>query len=116
MSHQDTAEMLDVWDAFHPADDEDIADEFEGEDDDLASEAPPEIPSIDKLPDVVDYSTRAPGDFVLSGPLGEGKGVGRHFDTLEEAAQWAVSKYGKNRVGVLQEQGEFRWALLIKKA
>lgn len=113
----DADDVMDLVDEFrHGDEDEDITDEFDGEDDFLGVEAPPEIPTVDGLPDVVDYSTRGPNDFVLSGPVAEGRGHGRHFDTLGDAYKWAVDKYGKARVGVLPQQGEFRWALLIKAA
>src|SRR5690349_24015591 len=106
--------VQDLWDMFHPAEsDDDIAEEFveDGSYSDL--EETPLIPTIDRLPDVVDYSTRGPNDFVLSGPLGAGRGNGRHFETLKAACIWATKKYGKDRVGVLPQQGEFRWGLLI---
>ena len=65
-----------------------------------------------------EYSTRAPEDWVSSGPLGpEGSGRGRPFDTWEQAERWAKSFYGsrlKGRVPDAQRDGHNRWAFLIK--
>lgn len=106
--------VQDVWDMFHPADsDEDIADEFI---DDPDVEPLAEIPTIDRLPDVVDYSTRGPNDFVVSGPMGAGRGQGRYFESERNAYIWAISKYGRQRVVRIPQESEFRWALLIKAA
>lgn len=111
--HEETVQ--DLWDAFHPAEsDEDIADEFE--DDGEVEFTPPTIPTIDELPNVVDYSTRGPNDFVVSGPMGAGRGPGRHFESERNAYIWATSKYGRQRVVRIPQESEFRWALLIKAA
>lgn len=108
-------DVLDVWDSYHPVDAEE---ELEGcsEGDDFSDlDLAPQIPTIDVLPEYVDYSARGPGDFVISGPLGAGKGPGRHFNTALAAQNWAVSKYGRNRVKRVEGEGsEFRWAFLIK--
>jgi hypothetical protein len=77
-------------------------------------EETPLIPTIDRLPDVVDYSTRGPNDFMLSGPLGAGRGTGRKFGSVGSAYKWAVEKYGVKRVQMVEQESEYRWALLIK--
>lgn len=112
MQHED---VRDLWDMFHPADDENIADEFD-DTESVDPEVVPAIPTIDELPELVDYSTRGPNDFVLGGPLGEGRGAGRHFPSLARAYRWAVEKYGKARVQIPNQESEFRWALLIRAA
>lgn len=66
----------------------------------------------------VDYSTRHPSDWVISGPLGEhGRGPGRKFDTMKEAWFWAKGKYGRKLKGRITEATLFggnRWAFLVK--
>lgn len=66
----------------------------------------------------VEYSTRAPGDWVISGPLGaHGRGPGRHFVTIGQATRWAREKYGRRLKGRITEAANFggnRWAFLIK--
>ena len=65
----------------------------------------------------VSYSTRAPGDWVISGPLPEGGGPGRRFDSLKQAERWAREFYGARFKGVIREaanEGCNRWAFLIK--
>lgn len=65
-----------------------------------------------------EYSTRAPEDWVISGPLGrESSGFGRYFDTWEAAEEWARGFYDKRlkgRVPEAQRDGHNRWAFLIK--
>lgn len=64
-----------------------------------------------------EYSTRGPEDWVSSGPLGEfGTGSGRHFNTIEEAAEWARGFFGNRFKGVIPEtrEGASRWAVLVK--
>jgi hypothetical protein len=107
-------EMLDLWDAFHPSDSDDELDEFSESGDYSDLEEVPQIPTIDRLPDVVDYSARGPGDFVVSGPTGAGRGAGRYFKSLHEAYSWAVGKYGSQRVVLIPQESEFRWALMIR--
>lgn len=103
-------DLFEHWDA---APVEDAEETVDYSDLDLA----PAIPTIDALPEHVDYSTRAPGDFVISGPLGAGRGQGRHFNSTLAAQNWAVAKYGRNRVKRIDgESSEFRWAFLIKAA
>lgn len=99
-----------IWSLCHPVD---ATEELESEDEGI--EPPAEIPTIDNLPLVVDYSTRAPGDFVISGPCGDGRGKGRYFRNHGSAYQWAATKYGLRRVSRV-EAGEFRWAVLVKAA
>jgi hypothetical protein len=65
----------------------------------------------------IDYSTRAPGDWVISGPLAHGKGPGRMFATLEEATRWAREKYGprlKGRIAEATRWDASRWAFLVR--
>lgn len=108
--------MQDLWEMFHPAEADEEIDEFRENGDYIDLEEVPLIPTIDRLPDVIDYSTRGPNDFMISGPLGAGRGNGRHFGHLRDAYLWAVGRYGKQRVGVLPQESEFRWAFLIKSA
>lgn len=64
-----------------------------------------------------EYSTRAPGDWVSSGPLFSGGGPGRRFDTWDEAERWARAFYGtrlKGRIPDAQREGHNRYAFLIK--
>lgn len=66
----------------------------------------------------VDYSTRAPEDWVISGPLGEhGRGPGRHFASMKEARGWAKEKYGarvRRQIIEARRFGGNRWAFLIR--
>jgi hypothetical protein len=80
---------------------------------------PPRIPTQDELPARVDYSTRAKGDYIISGPLYPNQGHGRSFLRVSHARKWAERKFGEARVSVVPEcldAGAPRWALLIKKA
>ena len=85
----------------------------------------PQIPRHDCMPFVVDYSTRGPNDFVVSGPLGDAVGPGRRFPSLSAALKWAQGKYG-DRARLVPElaklSGELmdtyplaRWAILVKQ-
>lgn len=62
-----------------------------------------------------DYSTRGPGDYVISGPLtGRGKGRGREFDTIDDAENWARQHFGNRFKYRIPESGKGgRWAILI---
>lgn len=66
----------------------------------------------------VEYSTRHPSDWVISGPLGpHGRGPGRRFNSWKAAKRWAEEKYGSRLRGRLREAAMFggnRWAFLIK--
>jgi hypothetical protein len=66
----------------------------------------------------VDYSVRAPGDWVVSGPLGvHGMGPGRRFANIQQAARWVTEKYGtrvRHRIPEATLAGGNRWAWLIK--
>jgi hypothetical protein len=62
--------------------------------------AHPGTPTIDGIPVVVDYSTRSPRSFIISGPLGPPRrgGVGpdskgRRFGTPAQALRWAEGFY-----------------------
>ena len=64
-----------------------------------------------------DYSTRAPGDWVISGPLPSGGPPGRRFANWDEAEEWARAFYGKrlkHPIWEAQRDGGNRWAFLIK--
>jgi hypothetical protein len=77
--------------------------------------APEEIENL-RIP----YSTRAVGDWVVSGPVGDlpdSRG-GRRFDSWEDAEEWAKSKYGnkfRGRVAAIVDSATNRWGFLIKK-
>ena len=62
-----------------------------------------------------DYSDRAPGDWVISGPLGHlGGGPGRRFATVKQAERWAREKYGyRFKRPVVEAIPGDRWAFLI---
>jgi hypothetical protein len=67
----------------------------------------------------IDYSIRAPEDWVVGGPLGpHGYGRGRHFGSWDEVAAWAKDFYGaryKELKGTEEERnGQARWAVLVK--
>ncbi len=65
----------------------------------------------------VEYSSRAPEDWVSSGPLGLNQGRGRRFRDVESATRWARQFYGKRLKGIVpeaQRDGAGRWAFLIK--
>ena len=63
-----------------------------------------------------EYPDRAPGDWVISGPLGsEGTGRGRWFANWRQAEKWAREKYGfrfKRRVPEAAQYGA-SWAFLV---
>ena len=72
-----------------------------------------EIPTIDGQPTTVDYLDQNPLEgFVISGPLGDGLGRGRHFNTIPELLTWAGRRYPGARV-VNQTKGEHRWILRV---
>ena len=63
-------------------------------------DAYPEIPTIDGVPPVVDYSERGPRDFVISGKLGSSNAGfirasrgGRTFKSPNDALRWATHSY-----------------------
>jgi hypothetical protein len=82
----------------------------------------PEVPNCYLEDDEVeteewDYSVRAPGDWVISGPLPSGSGPGRRFENWDEAEEWARAFYGKrlkSPVWDLQRSGCHRWGFLIR--
>lgn len=92
-------------------------------DDELDGPAPsgPSTPTQDLSDDEVegtewDYSDRAPGDWVVSGPLGNlGGGPGRRFVTARQAERWCREKYGADFKRMIPEAipGD-RWAALIR--
>jgi hypothetical protein len=110
--------LWETWDESHPASrdgtGEDKGDFPESGDwEDL--EDLPQLPTIDLLPPMVDYSSRAPGDFIVSGPLSVAHNIqGRTFKTHNDAFKWACGHYGTDRVSPV-DAGELRWACLIKK-
>jgi hypothetical protein len=62
-----------------------------------------------------EYSDRHPTDWVISGPLADGKGPGRYFRSFRAAEEWAREKYGDKFIRMIPEAkvGK-RWAALIK--
>lgn len=115
--------VFEFWSVAHPADSEEEDGEGlgSGGDDPDELDTSPRIPTIDAIPLVVDYSDRAPGDWVIGGRLTPDAGTcdpwRRVFRTREEAFQWAVEKYGRQRVRLVRSDEEAtRWVALIKKA
>ena len=106
--------IFESWNEWHPSEaneDDEVFFPESGDWEDL--EELPQVPTIDYLPPVVDYSARGPDDFVVSGPLVGSDGPGRRFDSKREAYIWAIQKYGRARVTVI-DAGEVRWACLIR--
>jgi hypothetical protein len=63
-----------------------------------------------------DYSDRAPDDFVISGPLPDGWGPGRPFESVARAARWCRLKYGyRFRRMITEAESGGRWAALIRR-
>lgn len=69
-----------------------------------------------------DYSTRAPTDYVVSGPIcGEIRplgsiGRGRVFDSADLAEEWARNHFGSRFRGRIKEaERGARWAMLISR-
>jgi hypothetical protein len=88
--------------------------EQEVEDDPLAD---PEVPSIERQPESVEYDARSKEGFVVSGPLrsiaGDLIGRGRGFDTTHDAMTWARSRYPSAKLTLLNEGDEPRWAIRV---
>lgn len=66
-----------------------------------------------------EYSVRAPGDYVVSGPLGpDGGGPGHRFNSVQAALIWLTRRIGGNRIKQRIHEAEAgnRWAFLVKKA
>jgi hypothetical protein len=65
-----------------------------------------------------DYSIRAPGDVVLSGPLTGSCRKGRMFSSRASALEWAKGKYGEEKVyelpGLGPEEEMRLWAVVVK--
>lgn len=64
-----------------------------------------------------EYSVRAPGDYVVSGPLGaEGRGPGHRFSTVQAALIWLTRRIGGNRIKQRIHEAESggRWAFLCR--
>lgn len=66
----------------------------------------------------VPYSTRAAGDWIISGPIGDfpDQRGGRRFDSWEDAELWAKDKYSskfKGRVADLVNSATNRWGFFI---
>jgi hypothetical protein len=51
----------------------------------------------------VEYSVRAPDDWIISGPLGFRGGTGRRFPNWDEAEAWARAFYGSRFKGRVRE-------------
>lgn len=62
-----------------------------------------------------DYSTRGPGDYVVSGPItGKSTGPGREFNLSDDAEEWGRAHFGdrfKYRIFDAEKGG--RWAILV---
>lgn len=113
----DWESVFEMWDTYHPVDYDDEDGVVGCGEDTEDIDTTPRIPTQDEIPLVVDYSDRAPGDWVISGPLVEGACRGRLFGSPVEALQWAAAKYGRQRVRLVRSDEEAtRWAVLIKKA
>lgn len=65
----------------------------------------------------VEYSTRAPTDYVVSGPIRyESNGRGRVFASADVAEEWAREKFGARfRSRIVDAERGGRWAMLIAK-
>lgn len=64
----------------------------------------------------IEYSTRAPEDWVISGPLPNGGGPGRVMPNVKAAAKFVSEKYGdcvKGRIPEATKNNGNRWAYLI---
>lgn len=62
-----------------------------------------------------EYSTRAPGDYVVSGPLGDGGGPGHRFQTVTAALIWLTRKVGGKRIKqrIRESEAGGRWSFLV---
>lgn len=101
---------------------DDLPESTEEEQEDLGTD-PPSVPEYHMDASEVEetefhYSDRAPTDFVVSGPLGgHGRGPGRYFPSVKQAAAWARSTYGRKLLGRIDDATKFggnRWAFLIR--
>lgn len=79
----------------------------------------PRVPDIGMDDDEVEltefeYSTRAPGDYVVSGPLGDGGGPGHRFSTVTAALIWLTRRIGGKRIKqrIIEAETGKRWAFL----
>lgn len=93
------------------------------DDDELADVPALEVPEYHLSDEEVEeteftYSTRAPEDWVISGPLGSlGGGPGRRFAHVKQAEAWARDKYGTRLKGRIPEatlNNGNRWAFLVR--
>lgn len=76
-----------------------------------------DLPHVDGLELGVRYSDRAPGDYIVSGPIGAGGGVGRRFDDADDARAWCVATYGPRLKDFRCQQvtaAAQRWVALIR--
>lgn len=64
----------------------------------------------------IDYSTRAPTDYVVSGPITKhGGGPGREFFTADDANTWGKLRFGlRYRWRITDGEKGGRWAFLVK--
>lgn len=95
-----------------------LADQFLGTADET-EELEPLVPSGDTPPAelgsrFVEYGDRGPRDVILSGPVRGGAGPGRYHPSRRAAWEYAVAKYGVNRVRRLEQDCFKRWALIVK--
>ncbi len=62
-----------------------------------------------------EYSDRGPGDWVSSGPLGDGAGPGRRFESVAAAELWARRFYGARFRRMLTDTIPYgRWGCLVQ--
>ncbi len=83
--------------------------------DDLTPDAPDCLMTDDAVEAAeFSYSDRAPGDFVMGGPLGFDSNLrGRWFETFAQALSWARTRYGPRLKRVLINNDD-RYAFLIR--
>ena len=88
----------------------------------IEEEKPPLRPTIDLEDDEIenaeiDYSDRGPGDWVLSGPLGDSRSKGgRRFDSWKDAEKFVRGLHGRRVMRPIKEaEMGGRWAFLIRK-
>jgi len=87
----------------------------------LEEECAPSTPTLGMADDDVEftdfeYSDRAEGDWVISGPLDNNRGPGRSFATPRDAERWLRVRYGVRFKRMLAEStGLGRWSALIRE-
>lgn len=95
------------------------------DDDELKEIGEPEEKYLPRAPDIgmddedvehteFEYSVRAPDDYVVSGPLGDGKGPGHRFNSVQAALIWLTRRIGGKRIKqrITEAEDYGRWAFL----